>query len=69
VKPRAPQDTEDLTKDVQEVNRQAILLTQKSHPGRMTAAKTDNSGSGFLFPERVALFTGIRTHRRSCIGR
>ena len=47
-------------KNVQEVNRHAILLTQKSHPGKMMAGKRTTPESGFLFPEQVAFFTGIR---------
>ena len=35
-------------------------LTQKSHPVRVALWETGEASSGFLFPKRVASFTGIR---------
>ena len=35
-------------------------LIQKSHPAILAVTGSDHSPGGFLFPERVAFFTGIR---------
>ena len=48
---------------VREQYRTHLRLIQKSHPAIVAVSGLDHPPGGFLFPEWVALFTGIRTQR------
>ena len=44
-----------------------VRLIQKSHPAILAVTGSDHSPGGFLFPERVAFFTGIRDFSKSAV--
>ena len=46
--------------EVREQYRTHLRLIQKSHPAIVAVSGLDHPPGGFLFPEWVALFTGIR---------
>ena len=50
---------------VREQYRTHFSLIQKSHPAIVAVSGLDHPPGGFLFPEWVAFFTGIRTHQES----
>ena len=48
-----------------EQHRTHLSLIQKSHPAIVAVSGLDHPPGGFLFPEWVALFTGIRSEART----
>ena len=59
--PRAANPTDSYDKmAVREQYRTHFSLIQKSHPAIVAVSGLDHPPGGFLFPEWVAFFTGIR---------